>query len=154
MKLKLEYRDEFEGDDTPFKVGGLIIMMTPSVGEDYWMFRVKLFKDQAIIAFPKFGQIGIGFAVEGENWNTNLPSTCETEYIYNHIKKCKKYSEITKAECIEAISILQKAAKYVLDGREKDEGNAPIDKPTNLMERERLIDHFQKLHELSKKGSK
>jgi len=110
-KLQLEYRNEFDQATSNFKVGRIKIMVTPPLDDDYWVFRIKLHKDQALIAFPKFGLIGIGFAQE-TNWNTNLPSSCETEIIYNHIKENKKYKQITKKKCIEAIEILQKAAKY------------------------------------------
>ena len=60
--------------------------------------------------FPKFSTIGIGF-VQEDDWNTNLPYTSTTETIYNHIKHNKKYKQITKAQVIKAIKMLQKAAK-------------------------------------------
>jgi len=61
------------------------IMFTPRVGEDdYWSYRVALSEAQATIGFPKFGTIGIGFAVE-EDWNTNLPWTNPAEKILDHI---------------------------------------------------------------------
>ena len=108
--MKIEVNEKIV-DKTPiFKGGTAYIMMTPAIGEDYWAFRVKLYKNQALLAFPKFGTIGIGFAQE-EDWNTNLPYTSTTETIYNHIKHNKKYKQITKAQCIKAIKMLQKAAK-------------------------------------------
>jgi hypothetical protein len=110
-KLELEFRDQFKGTTSNFKMGKMLVMVTPPLGEDYWVFRIKLHKDQAIVAFPKFGTIGIGFAIE-DDWNTNLPWDCETEEIYNHIKCNKKYKEITKKTCIEAINILKKASEY------------------------------------------
>lgn len=80
--------------------------------EDDWTFRVKLFQDQAILGFPKHNTIGIGFAQESEEgWNTNLPYTCETMEIYEHIKHNKKYDEITDEQCIEAIKAIQECAK-------------------------------------------
>jgi len=110
-KLELEFRNEFKKKQDSFKTGGVTIMMTPPLDEDYWVFRIKLHLEQALVAFPKFGTLGIGFAEE-DDWNTNLPYTCETEYIYKHIRKNKKYKQITKAKCIEAIEILRKASLY------------------------------------------
>src|SRR5260221_8530024 len=66
--------------------------------------------DLAIVGFPKFGTIGIGFAQE-EDWNTNLPYTCPTQQIYDHIKHNKKYDEIADDTCVEAIRLIQEAAK-------------------------------------------
>ena len=110
-KLELEFRNEFKKKQDTFQTGKVVIMMTPPLDDDYWVFRIKLHADQALIAFPKFGTLGIGFAQE-DDWNTNLPYSCKTEEIYNHIKKNKKYTQITKATCIEAIEILRKASEY------------------------------------------
>lgn len=85
---------------------GAKVMMTPEVGEDYWLYRVPLKHGQAIIAFPKFGILGCGFAKE-EDWNTNLPLDCGAREIYSHIKHNKKYADITDTECIAAIESLQ-----------------------------------------------
>lgn len=104
-KLELERKQQ--------EAKGLVsdrMMMTPPIDEDYWLFRVKLYKDQALLAFPKFMTFGIGFAKE-DDWNTNLPYQVETEDIYEHIKHNKKYDEIGKEEIIEAIKLLQKACK-------------------------------------------
>ena len=86
------------------------IMITPAIGEDYWSYRVKLHKDQAILGFPKFMQIGIDFAQE-EDWNTNLPSMCPAKEIFNHIKHNKKYDEISDEDCIKAIEMIKEAVK-------------------------------------------
>ena len=51
---------------------GGVLMVTPALSESYWAYRVKLSDKQAMLGFPKFGTIGIGFAIE-EDWNTNLP---------------------------------------------------------------------------------
>lgn len=77
------------------------------------LFVVKMCTGQAIIAFPKFGGIAISF-LEEEDWNTNLPYQCKAEEIYNHIKCNKKYKEIKKKDCIEAIEKIQTACR-VLD---------------------------------------
>lgn len=80
---------------------------------DEILFVVKMFAEQAIIAFPKFGGIAISF-LEEEDWNTNLPYRCKAEEIYDHIKCNKKYKEIKKKDCIKAIEKIQTACR-VLD---------------------------------------
>lgn len=119
-KFELEFRDKFKKSKDTLKVGNVTIMMTPEIDEDYWIFRIKLFKDQALVAFPKFGTIGIGFAIE-EDWNTNLPWGCETKEIYSHIKDNKKYKEISDKDCLLAINILQKACEYYKNHEEEPE---------------------------------
>lgn len=84
-----------------------VIMITPPINQDYWAMRVKLFKDQSIIGFFKFGMIGIGFSQE-EDWNTNLPSRTPAKEIFEHIKRNKKYDEISDGDCIKAIELIQK----------------------------------------------
>lgn len=99
---------------------GSFIMFTPPVGAaDYWLLRVKVSANQAIIAFPKFSTIGIGFAKE-KDWNTNLPWACSTEKIFNHIKHNKGRGNISDARCIEAIKMIQYAIfELKLDGNSK-----------------------------------
>ena len=89
------------------------ILITPALSPDFWLWRVVLSPKQAIVAFPKFTIIGIGFQNE-ESWNTNLPSDCNAAKIYDHIKHNKGDGSITRADCIAAIEALQaviKAAK-------------------------------------------
>ena len=88
-----------------------MVMMTPPINKDYWVFRIKLTKDQSVIAFPKFSTMGIGFAIE-EDWNTNLPYQCKPIEIANHIWVNRKYKSITKKVLVEAIEILIKACTY------------------------------------------
>ena len=84
-------------------------MVTPPIGsEDYWLARVPLSSTQAIVAFPKFGVIGIGFQQE-DDWNTNLPSTCEAEKIFAHISHNKGDPSIADADCLTAIRMIQDA---------------------------------------------
>ncbi len=106
--LQVEINARFQQSDDV--VGPFIF--TPPLNEDYWLFRVKLFKDQAMLAFPKFGTIGIGFAQE-DDWNTNLPYTRNAEVIYDHIKHNKAHDEITDEECLEAIRLIQVAAQMI-----------------------------------------
>jgi hypothetical protein len=89
--------------------GGPRIMMSPAPGPDYWLFRVRVSDKQAILGFPKFFQIGIGFAVEDADWNTNLPATCDAEEIYEHIKENKGDDAISRETCLEAIQMIQAA---------------------------------------------
>ena len=91
------------------------IMMTPPIDEDYWYFKVNLFKEQSIVAFPKFGTMGVGFQHE-EDWNTNLPFTCDAKEICNHIWHNRKYEEITKDQVIKAINLIQTACKSLKKG--------------------------------------
>lgn len=89
-------------------------MITPPINENFWIMRVPLSKTQAVVAFPKFSVIGIGFQKETD-WNTNLPSgTCAIE-IYEHIKHNKGDAKIPRGACIEAICMLQKKAMRLME---------------------------------------
>lgn len=103
-ELVLERKDQ--SDDT-----GVVgpISFTPPIDEAYWAYRVVVGEHQAVLGFPKFGTIGIGFAVE-ENWNTNLPSSCETDKIWKHIRQNKGDKSIPDEWCIAAIRMIQEAA--------------------------------------------
>jgi hypothetical protein len=119
-KLEVEYKKGFEPVDNNIKVGRVLIMMTPDINEDYWIMRVKLYKDQAIVAFPKFSLIGVGFAIEKGSWNTNLPYQMSADSLYKHIEVNKHYKALTKERCLEAIKLIQKAcAQYEREKAEK-----------------------------------
>jgi hypothetical protein len=97
--------------------GGIVwdetVMITTPLGEDYWAYRVLLNDTgQAILGFPKFSTIGIGFAQE-EDGNTNLPYTCSTEEIFEHIKHNKADPEIPDSRVLVAIEMVR--AKAMLD---------------------------------------
>ena len=100
----------FTNDDGE-KVG---ISVCPSTSENYWTFRVKLCKDQAVLGFPKYGLCGIGMALE-EDWNTNLPVFTDmspeenAKRITRHIKCNKLYKSITNKMIEEAIELIAKA---------------------------------------------
>jgi len=118
-KLIVEYKKGFEPSKDTFRVGRVVVMMTPAITEDYWIMRVKVFRNQAIVAFPKFGLICVGFAQESD-WNTNLPYQTPAERLYQHIEVNKKYKTLTKERCIEAIKMLQCAcANYEKEQKEK-----------------------------------
>ena len=109
MELQLEVNANGCTDDQPLAGAGILV--TPPVGEDYWQYRVKVSENQSVIGFPKFMTIGIGFAKEDADWNTNLPYSCDTEEIYNHIEKNKGDKSIPRERCIEAIRMIQEAAQ-------------------------------------------
>ena len=120
MKSIIEFNTRFKPANDTFEMGKTLVMMTPPVGQDYWLFRVKLFQYQATVAFPKFGTIGIGFAIEDANWNTNLPYSFPPEQIYSHIRENKKFDEITKDECIQAIALVIKHCEtFMSKGKSK-----------------------------------
>lgn len=106
MKLQLERRGQ---EDKTVKLGD-IGLATPPIDEDYWAYRVRLSETQAIVGFPKFNTIGIGFAVE-EDWNTNLPYTSQAMDIFGHISHNKGDDLITDDACIKAIRMIQDAIK-------------------------------------------
>lgn len=92
------------------------LMICPPVGQDYWIFRVAVSEKQAVVGFPKFGVIGIGFQFEEEDWNTNLPSSSDAEEIYEHIK-VNKGAEPTREDCIAAIKMIQAAAEQLRNAK-------------------------------------
>jgi len=104
MNLVLQVR---EGVPLPTGQVAPNVMMTPPIGKDYWFFRVAVSDKQAVVGFPKFSTIGIGFQHE-EDWNTNLPYTCETNEIYEHIEHNRLGAD--KETCLAAIKMIQEAA--------------------------------------------
>ena len=110
FKLVLEINEKFiDGDLNKVDLGGIVAIITPPLDEDYWQFRVKVNDEQAIVGFPKFTTIGIGFALE-DDWNTNLPYNTSTKAIWEWIKHNKHYASIPDKRCLEAIKMVQKAA--------------------------------------------
>jgi hypothetical protein len=104
--LQLEIR---ETADTSQVFPG--VYLTPlEIGEDdYWLLRVKVSDKQAIIGFPKFGTIGVGFLQE-EDWNTNLPYDVGSEGIWEHIRHNKGDDTIPDERCLEALKLVCDAA--------------------------------------------
>lgn len=110
MKIKFSKILEINLDFSPDRMTQALekigkISMTPPISKNYWLYRIKLTKKQSILAFPKFGTIGIGFARE-KDWNRNLPYTCGAEQIYKHIKYNKL--DAKKRDCVIAIESIQK----------------------------------------------
>lgn len=108
--LQLEINENGASEYQPLMSAG--VLFAPPVGEDYWLLRVKVSDNQALIAFPKFCTIGMGFAQE-EDWNTNLPTDCDTDEIWDHIKHNKGDDSIPDDRCIEAIRMIQEAVEFV-----------------------------------------
>lgn len=108
MKLQLEINSRAINDKSR-ALEGSGVMITPPIDENFWLMRVKVSEEQAIVGFPKFGVIGIGFQHETD-WNTNLPSGQCAFKIYEHIKRNKGDAKIPKLRCIEAIALIQKKA--------------------------------------------
>lgn len=104
MKLTLETKEQ--EDKTP-RIGAIVL--TPPIDERYWLFRVKVSETQAIVGFPKFATIGIGFAQE-DDWNTNLPHSVPAKEIFNHIRHNKGDDSIADESCLAAIRLVQDAA--------------------------------------------
>jgi len=108
--LVLEVRSQNDTTQTMIsEEGNFSVSFTPEINEDYWEYRVIVSDKQAIVGFPKFFTIGIGFAVE-EDWNTNLPYTSETQTIFEHIKHNRGDDSISDEDIINAISMIQEAA--------------------------------------------
>lgn len=100
-KLKLEIRKHLVRDPCE----GSHVMITPPIGSDYWLFRVQIFEDQYVTAFPKFDTIGIGFSIE-DDWNCNLPYTCDAEKIRLHIWHNRRYIGVRPKRTRKAIEML------------------------------------------------
>lgn len=105
-ELVLETRGQI---DKTVRIGPAIL--TPPIDEDYWTYRVRLSDKQAVVGFPKFGTVGIGFAVEDYDWNVNLPYQSGTEEIFQHIQKNKGDDAISDDDVREAIRMVQRAAR-------------------------------------------
>lgn len=109
MTLELQINPTCADRTAVQSFGRHAILLAPRIDESYWLFRVPLSEKQAVVGFPKFGTIGIGFQDE-EDWNANLPYQVPAEAIYAHIKRNKGDEAITDARCLEAIRLIQAAA--------------------------------------------
>src|SRR6202034_651504 len=88
--------------DLTLHVGGA--MGTPAIDGEYWLLRVRVSPKQSVVAFEKFGTLGIGFQKE-KDWNATLPWTCAAEGIYKHIAHNRAGANPEK--CREAVKMLQ-----------------------------------------------
>jgi hypothetical protein len=105
-ELTLERRGQ---QNKTAQIGPAII--APIVDDDYWSYRVVLSPKQAVLGFPKFFTVGIGFAVEDADWNVNLPYLEDTDKILAHILKNKGDDTIPDADVRAAIVLIQEAAR-------------------------------------------
>jgi hypothetical protein len=119
MDLKVQINPEFvQANSNIVLPGGGVVMMTPPLSPSYWLMCVPLSEKQAVVCFPKFTTIGIGFQVEQRDWNTNLPASVDAAQIFDHIKINKVVAgdvEISDADCIAAIELLQGAIKELME---------------------------------------
>ena len=112
--MEVQINQNFVESNTDIKFGNIKMMVTPPLDGEYWLFRVPVSDKQAIVGFPKFGTIGIGFQIEEKDWNTNLPYQSEASKIFNHIAHNKGDSNISDDDCIEAIKAIQTAAAQLM----------------------------------------
>lgn len=108
-ELQLEVSELYYQPDKSH-VGNTNIMITPPLGGENWVYRVRLDGKQSMLGFKKFMTIGIGFDEE-DDWNTNLPWSHEAMNIWNHIKHNKGSDDISDENCIEAIKMIQVAVE-------------------------------------------
>jgi len=115
LVLEIQARE----DEPPIvTAGGGIIMITPPISDTYWKYRVQVSEaGQAIIGFPKFSTVGIGFAIEND-WNTNLPYTSGANKIFQHIKHNKGDHVIKDSDCLTAIQMIINQATADRDAQE------------------------------------
>lgn len=107
MEMQVEVNGNVVKDNDPIKLpGGVVALVTPPLDGNFWIARVPVKDDQAVVAFPKFGQIGIGFQYEDVDWNRNLPATVKSGEIFDHIKANARGAR--KMDCIRAIRLLQR----------------------------------------------
>jgi hypothetical protein len=108
MELILERKNQ--PDKTAIFGDTAFAMVTPPINEDYWEYRVQLGEGQAILGFPKFNTIGVGFALEEKSWNSNLPFRFSTEDIWEHIKRNRGKTTAKPQEIKKAIEMVCEAA--------------------------------------------
>ncbi len=116
--LHLEVNAQALPQQVSFRIGGSHLLITPPLDEDYWLMRIAVSPTQAVVCFPKFGTIGIGFQ-RADDWNTNLPYREPVEAIFAHIKDNKGDDSIPDARCVAAIRLLQAAIVEMQALREK-----------------------------------
>ena len=107
----IEVNEAFVKANTEFNIGNGVVSVTPPLDDKYWVLRVPVSDNQSIIAFPKFFTYGIGFQYE-DDWNTNLPYSCDTIEIFNHIAHNKGDDNIPDQLCIDAIKLIQAALDH------------------------------------------
>lgn len=114
--LVLERREQ--SDKTlGVSAGDATVLITPPITDDYWKYRVRVADGQAVVGFPKFGTIGVGFAEE-EDWNTNLPYTGDAESIRQHIW----HNRAPLDDSTESAALVVRAIEMIQDAVAEDGG--------------------------------
>jgi len=109
--LTLEFNPNNVDKEKVIQLGkGAIVMCSPGDQENY-VFKVHVSEKQAIVAFSKFGSLGVAFLVEDEDGNRNLPSSSTPEKIYDWIYCNKGDDSITDETCLKAIKKIVKACR-------------------------------------------
>lgn len=80
-----------------------------------WVARVWLTSRQAVELFPKFGSWAVGMRCESEDGNTNLPISCSTEQIVEHLsvnvrfraRRVGNHPAVTRAHLARAVETLK-----------------------------------------------
>jgi hypothetical protein len=91
------------------QIGG--VMLPPPPDADYWVYRVRVSDEQAVLGFPKYSRsLAVGFAHE-EDWNTNLPHWMDAHDILEHIGDNRGSASISDATILAAIRLIQDAAR-------------------------------------------
>ena len=110
-ELKLEVRKNFIKDHMTEVLASRGILITTPTNEDFWLFKVPLSNGQAVVGFPKFRTIGIGFLKEEYDWNCNFPYTTDAKETYEHIKDNRRPAKERKPTIIKAIKMIQEACE-------------------------------------------
>lgn len=106
-ELQIEVNEGFvKANDVLRGPNGAVALITPPLTDEYWLLKVRVSENQAVVGFPKFTTIGVGFQFE-EDWNTNLPWSVEAERICDHIFHNAGDPAITRETVIAAIRLIQ-----------------------------------------------
>jgi len=113
--LTLEINPSNVNKENTISFGKGVVSIFGPGDQEGWVFKVKVSETQAIVAFSKFGILGVGFLVEKEDGNTNLPYDNSANKLYEWIKCNKGDDAITDETCLGAIKMIQKACKHLKD---------------------------------------
>jgi hypothetical protein len=81
-----------------------------------WYYRVAVSDRQAVVGFPKFSTVGIGFEDEPGSLDLNLGYDRGTETIFRHVYSNKGDAAIADDACRQAISMVRDAAARDIRG--------------------------------------
>lgn len=110
--LELIVHPDFNPAEGLIDMGRVTVALPGGLGKNGgYAFKVQLTPTQAIVGFPKFSTIGIGFLKE-DDWNTNLPYSCDAEEIADHISHNRTAggdAELPRALVVAAIRLIRRA---------------------------------------------